>query len=113
MYKNIVDKYIKEVQSGKLIACEFVKLAITRHLADLERTDIYFDEDAANHFLKFSSYCKYTKGQLAKEKRRIELTPQQVYNKLISNLPYNETRKYLKKVNDRVSAYNKLLRTTI
>ena len=79
MYKKIVDKYIKEVQSGKLIACEFVKLAITRHLADLERTDIYFDEDAANHFLKFSSYCKYTKGQLAKEKRRIELTPQQVF----------------------------------
>jgi len=42
-----------------------------------------------------------------------KLTPQQVYNKLISNLPYNETRKYLKKVNDRVSAYNKLLKTTI
>ncbi len=42
-----------------------------------------------------------------------KLTPQQVYNKLISNLPYHETRKYLKKVNDRVSAYNKLLKTTI
>ena len=42
-----------------------------------------------------------------------KLTPQQVYNKLISNLPYTETRKYLKKVNDRVSAYNKLLKTTI
>ena len=42
-----------------------------------------------------------------------QLTPQQVYNKLIRNLPYNETRKYLKKVNDRVSAYNKLLKTTL
>jgi len=42
-----------------------------------------------------------------------KLTPQQVYNKLVSNLPYNETRKYLKKVNDRVSAYNKLLKTTL
>jgi len=41
------------------------------------------------------------------------LSPQQVYNKLISNLPYTETRKYLKKVNDRVSAYNKLLKTRI
>lgn len=42
-----------------------------------------------------------------------QLTPQQVYNKLIKDLPYMETRKYLKKVNDRVSAYNKLLKTTI
>lgn len=42
-----------------------------------------------------------------------KLTPQQVYNKLISDLPYNETRKYLKKVNDRVSAYNELLKTKI
>ncbi|MGB5866280.1 MAG: transglycosylase SLT domain-containing protein [Arcobacteraceae bacterium] len=42
-----------------------------------------------------------------------EMTPDQVYKKLISNLPYNETRTYLKKVNDRVSAYNKLLKTTI
>ena len=42
-----------------------------------------------------------------------KLTPTQVYNKLVSNLPYMETRKYLKKVNDRVSAYNKLLKTRI
>jgi membrane-bound lytic murein transglycosylase C len=42
-----------------------------------------------------------------------KLNPDQVYKKLISNLPYHETRKYLKKVNDRVSAYNKLLKTTI
>jgi phage terminase large subunit-like protein len=79
MYKKIVNKYIKEVQSGKVVACEFVKLAIKRHLSDLERNDLYFDEDAANHFLKFSSYCKYTKGQLAKDKKNIELTPQQVF----------------------------------
>ena len=42
-----------------------------------------------------------------------KMSSQQVYNKLIKNLPYTETRKYLKKVNDRVSAYNKLLKTTI
>jgi len=41
------------------------------------------------------------------------MSPNQVYKKLISNLPYHETRKYLKKVNDRVSAYNKLLKNTI
>lgn len=40
MYKKIVDKYIKDVQSGKIIVCEFVKLAVERHVSDLERTDI-------------------------------------------------------------------------
>lgn len=38
---------------------------------------------------------------------------QEVYNHLLKNLPYNETKHYLKKVNDRVSAYNKLLKTTL
>ena len=42
-----------------------------------------------------------------------KLTPEQVYTKLMSNLPYNETKKYLKKVNDRVAAYNKLLATSL
>jgi phage terminase large subunit-like protein len=79
MYKKIVDKYIKDVQSGKVIACELVKLSIKRHLSDLERVDIFFDEKAAKHFLEFSAYCKYTKGELAKAKKNIELTPQQVF----------------------------------
>lgn len=42
-----------------------------------------------------------------------KLSSREVYKKLISNLPYNETRKYLKKVNDRVAAYDKLLKTTL
>ncbi|MCP4354375.1 MAG: terminase large subunit [Proteobacteria bacterium] len=79
MYKKIVNKYIKEVQSGKLIVCQWVKLSIDRHLSDLERNDIYFSEDAANRFLKFSALCKYTKGELASQGKNVEFTPQQVY----------------------------------
>ena len=78
-YKKIVDKYIKGVQSGDLVVCEWVKLAVKRHLSDLERDDIYFDEDASNKFLKFSAMCKYTKGELASQGKNIELTPQQVF----------------------------------
>ncbi|MBD3840302.1 MAG: transglycosylase SLT domain-containing protein [Campylobacterales bacterium] len=37
------------------------------------------------------------------------MTPDQVYTHLMKNLPYNETKHYLKKVTDRVSAYNKLI----
>jgi len=78
-YKKIVNKYIKDVQDGKQVVCKWVKLAIDRHLSDLERDDIYFSEEAANKFLRFSSLCKYTKGQLAKDNKNIEFTPQQVF----------------------------------
>lgn len=79
MYEQIVNKYIKDVQEEKILACKWVKLSIERHLKDLEREDIYFDEDAANRFLKFSSICKYTKGELAKQGKNVEFTPQQVF----------------------------------
>jgi membrane-bound lytic murein transglycosylase C len=42
-----------------------------------------------------------------------KMSSDQVYKKLMRNLPYTETRHYLKKVNDRVSAYNKLLKKEI
>jgi len=42
-----------------------------------------------------------------------KLTSIQVYQKLMKDLPYIETRKYLKKVNDRIFIYNKLLQKTL
>jgi len=41
------------------------------------------------------------------------MNPEEVYNHLLTKLPYLETRKYLKKVNERRSIYNKLLVETI
>lgn len=41
------------------------------------------------------------------------MSSDKVLSTLMKSLPYNETKKYLKKVNDRVSAYNKLLKTTL
>lgn len=34
-----------------------------------------------------------------------EMTPQEVYNQLVANLPYDETKNYLKKVNSRIALY--------
>ena len=79
MYKEIVDKYISDVQDGRVIACKYVKLSIQRHLNDLKRSDVNFSEDAANKFLRFSALCKYTKGELASQGKHIEFTPQQVF----------------------------------
>ena len=78
-YKKIVDKYINDIKSEKILSCVQVKQMIDRHLNDLKRDDIYFDEDSANRFLKFSALCKYTKGELAKKGATIEFTPQQVF----------------------------------
>ncbi len=36
------------------------------------------------------------------------MTPEQVYNKLISDLPYEETRKYLQKVIERQAIYKSM-----
>jgi len=41
------------------------------------------------------------------------LTPQQVYKHLMRNLPYNETKHYLKKVSNRMNAYHQLLQTRL
>ena len=37
------------------------------------------------------------------------MTPEQVYDKLIKNLPYDETKNYLKKVSERVTMYENAL----
>lgn len=39
-----------------------------------------------------------------------KMTPEQVYNKLINNLPYDETKNYLKKVSKRVDMYENALK---
>jgi len=98
MYKEIVDKYIKDALSGELVVCKWVKLAIDRHLNDLKREDIYFDEEAAIKFLKFSALCKYTKGELASQGKNIELTPQQVFRYwcLMGWMNLNGKRRYRK-----------------
>lgn len=38
-----------------------------------------------------------------------KMTSQEVYNKLIRDLPYSETKHYLKKVNKRISLYSELI----
>jgi membrane-bound lytic murein transglycosylase C len=39
-----------------------------------------------------------------------KMTPDEVYNKLLRNLPYTETRHYLKKVSSRMNSYQKAIK---
>lgn len=57
-------QYIHGVQSGEIVSCNWVKLAIARHLKDLQRTDwqFYFDESEAEKILHIFTKFRYSKG---------------------------------------------------
>ena len=65
-HKADVNKYIRGVQSGKIIACKLVRLAVERHLSDLKngaKRGLYFDEAAANHAIDFFDYLHHAEGE--------------------------------------------------
>lgn len=57
-------QYITGVKSGDIIAPKWIRLAIDRHHADLERTDwnFYFDDDEAERILNLFPLFRYSKG---------------------------------------------------
>ena len=57
------EQYIEDVTSGKQVSCEYVKLAVQRHLNDLERDDVYFDTEAADSAIRFWKILRHTKGE--------------------------------------------------
>jgi phage terminase large subunit-like protein len=59
---------VEDVLSGRIIACRWVQLACQRFKNDLQRDDIYFDEEAAQHVLDFFGYLKLWKGSEYKGK---------------------------------------------
>ncbi len=48
-----VTKYATDIVKGKITANKWVRLACARHLKDLKRKNIYFDEGAADHIIDF------------------------------------------------------------
>ena len=71
-------QYAKDIQSGKIVSCEWVKLAVQRHFDDLERNfEYYFDETAADDVLEFFSFLQHSKGEWAGQ--IFELEPWQIF----------------------------------
>jgi len=61
-------QYIQDVVNGKILTCKWVKLAVQRHLADLETAGdrgLYFDEDSAILVILFFTMLKHSKGEWA------------------------------------------------
>jgi phage terminase large subunit-like protein len=73
-------QYADDVLSGRVVACRWVRLAVERHLNDLQtghERGIHFDEEAAWHIIDFFQFCSHLKGEWAG--RPIELEPWQQF----------------------------------
>ena len=62
------EQYINDVLNGRVVACHWVQAACQRHIDDLRdgaARGLRFDEDAAEHVLKFFTILKHSKGEWA------------------------------------------------
>ena len=55
--------YAEDVLSGKIVACEYIKLSCKRYLSFFEREDMYFDCKAVDKVVNFISKLKHLTGE--------------------------------------------------
>lgn len=82
-------RYVDDVESGRQVACKWVKLAVKRHLEDLKRVEsgdpefpYYFDEAQAKRVIDFKQQLRHTQGEWANPRLhdpRIRLEPWQQF----------------------------------
>lgn len=73
--KYPAELYAEQVRSGEILVCEYVRLAVERYYADLDRAlDMgrYFDKKAAMRTIRFIEKLKHTKGEWAGQRFRLE-----------------------------------------
>lgn len=73
--KYPAELYAEQVRSGEILVCEYVRLAVERYYADLDRAlDMgrYFDKRAAMRTIHFIEKLKHTKGEWAGQRFRLE-----------------------------------------
>jgi len=69
------EQYIQDVQSGKQVACKWVRLAVKRHVDDLARVGkdpgfpYYFDKKQARRAVDFKQQLRHTQGEWANPRR--------------------------------------------
>jgi phage terminase large subunit-like protein len=82
-YVSIGLAYAKDIVSGEIPACVYVRQACQRQLDDLERSGpdwpYRFDPERATHVCRFIELLPHIKGKWAKERRNLELEPWQIF----------------------------------
>jgi phage terminase large subunit-like protein len=77
---QIVDRYMQDVLSGEQVACKWVRLAVQRHLADLESgpaRGLRFDAATGEHVCEFFKFLRHSKGEWAGQ--IVQLEPWQMF----------------------------------
>jgi phage terminase large subunit-like protein len=63
---NWAEKYINDVLSGETVVGEYARLAVERHVKDLETgidRGLYFDKKAANKAMRWFTFLRHSKGR--------------------------------------------------
>lgn len=63
--RKALDRYVSGILSHEVPACEYVRLAVRRYVADLERDDLTMDWAEFGKMVKFSQQFRHYKGPLA------------------------------------------------
>lgn len=87
MPEYTAEQYIEDVISGRQVVCKWTRLAVERHLRDLEHQNTpefpyYFDEAQAKRAIDFKQQLRHTKGEWANPRKhdtRIHLEPWQQF----------------------------------
>ena len=66
-----VTEYARKVVAGEIVMGLHVRNACARHLRDLKRSDIYFDDSKANDVFRFLQRMRATEGQFAGHRLRL------------------------------------------
>lgn len=87
-YAGIATQYARDVVTGEIVACKWVKLACQRHLSDLERTGTkdfpyVFDASLASRQCSFKEMLPHVRGKWMRpapgKSNRIRLEPWQIF----------------------------------
>ena len=89
-----VTDYAEAVTDKEILAGKYVKWACQRHLDDLKRDDVYFDEQAANRIINFYKLTPHVKGELAGRPIELEGWQKFIVGSLFGWKKDNGTRKY-------------------
>jgi phage terminase large subunit-like protein len=91
---EIVTKYISDVLTGRILACEYVKNACIRFNADLKREDIKFSEQHYLYCAKLIENLTHTVGEKAGENFILEPWQHFIVANIFGFLKPNGTRRY-------------------
>lgn len=85
-YPRVVEanKFARRVVAGKIPCCKYIVLACQRHLDDIAKSKkreypYRFDQAKAEKKLKFIEFLPHTKGEWARERKKITLEPWQLF----------------------------------